>query len=130
MTAPRFIDDPAFRALRVNDLEGFHLAIINRQEVDFSGADLRGIDFRETDLDRLVLKDAYLRDADLRGCDLRHMDLEGASFHGARIAGAYFPASIPAAEIQMSVIHGTRVRTHPFQGGRETSLAAAEGADS
>lgn len=112
MPAPRFIDDPAYRALRVNDMEGFHLAIINRQVVDFSGADLRGIDFRNADLARLILKDAYLRDADLRGCDLRHMDLEGASFHGARIAGAYFPADVPASEIQMSVILGTRVRTH------------------
>lgn len=110
MAAPKFLDDPAYRALRVNDVEGFHLAVINRPAVDFSGADLRGVDFRKVDLSRVILRGAYLRDADLRGCDLRHMDLEGASLHGARIAGAYFPENLPAEEIQMSVVHGTRMR--------------------
>ncbi len=111
MAAPRFLDDPAYRALRVNDVDGFHLAVINRPSVDLSGADLRGVDFRKVDLSRVILRDAYLRDADLRGCDLRHMDLEGASLHGARIAGAYFPANLPPEEIQMSVVYGTRMRT-------------------
>lgn len=111
MAAPLFLDHPAYRALRVDDLDGFHLAVINHTTVDFTGADLRGIDFRKADLSKIILKEAYLRDADLRGCDLRHMDLEGASFHGTKVAGAYFPANVSAAELQMSVVHGTRVRT-------------------
>ncbi len=111
MAAPRFLDDPAYRALRVNDLDGYHLAIINRSEVDFTDADLRGVDLRQADLTRVTLKGAYLRDADLRGCDLRHMDLEGASFHSAKVAGAFFPSNVSAREVELSLIHGTRVRT-------------------
>ena len=113
MAAPKYLEHPAYRCLRVDDVEGFHMAIINHTKVDFSDADLRGIDFREADLSNVILRGAYLRDADLRGCDLRHMDLEGASFHGAKIAGAYFPGNVSPAEIDMSVVHGTRLRTDP-----------------
>ena len=86
-------------------------AIINRPEVDFTNANLRGLDLRKADLEKVILRDAYLRDADLRGCDLRHMELEGASFHGAKVAGAYFPAALSPEEVQLSLVHGTRVRT-------------------
>ena len=110
MEKPLFLDDPAYRCLRVDDIDGFHMAVINRPAVDFTGADLRGIDLRQADVSNVILRNAYLRDADLRGCDLRHMDLEGASFHGAKVAGAYFPPNIPAAELEMSLIHGTRIR--------------------
>lgn len=113
MAKPLFIDHPAYRCLRVDDIDGFHMAVINHSKVDFTGADLRGIDFREADLAKVILRDAYLRDADLRGCDLRHMDLEGTSFHSTRVAGAYFPANVSAAELQMSLEHGTRIRTTP-----------------
>jgi len=113
MAAPQYLDHPAYRCLRVDDVEGYHMAIINHPRVDFTGADLRGIDFRKADVSNLVLRDAYLRDADLRGLDLRHMDLEGVSFHGAKVAGAYFPPNLSAAEIELSVAHGTRVRTDP-----------------
>ncbi len=111
MSTPRFLDDPAYQALRTNDLDGYHRSLGERQVVDFTGADLRGIDFRTADLTRLIIKNAYLRDADLRGCDLRHMDLEGASLHGAKVAGAYFPPDVSAAELQMSLAHGIRLRT-------------------
>jgi uncharacterized protein YjbI with pentapeptide repeats len=113
MPAPQYLTDPAYRCLRVCDMEGYHMAIINRSSVDLTGADLRGVDFRNADLGTVILREAYLRDADLRGCDLRHMDLEGVSFHGSKIAGAYFPSNIPAAELQMSVVQGTRVRVSP-----------------
>ena len=110
VSAPQHLADAAYRCLRVDDMEGYHMAIINRSTIDFTGADLRGIDFRAADLDKVVLRDAYLRDADLRGCDLRHMDLEGASFHGSKVAGAYFPSNVSAPELMMSVEHGTRLR--------------------
>lgn len=110
MAEPGFLDDPAFKSLRAGDLDAYHRAIEGREVVDFSGTNLRGVDFRAADLGKLVLRDAYLRDADLRGCDLRHIDLEGASLQGARIGGTYFPDHLPAAEIKMSVEHGTRIR--------------------
>ncbi len=111
MPVPLFVDDPAFKALRAGDLDGFHRLIQDREVVDFSDADLRATDFRKVDLSKLVLRNAYLRDADFRGCDLRHIDLEGASVHNARIAGVYFQKNLPSREIRMSLRHGTRMRT-------------------
>ena len=111
MPAPKFIDDPAYRDLREDDLEHFQQHIAGRKQVDFSGADLRGVDLRNVDVTKLVLRDAYLRDADLRGLDLRDQDLEGCSLHGAKISGTYFPANLSAREIANSVEYGTRLRT-------------------
>ena len=113
MAAPKFLQDPAFRLLRVGEVEAFHKNIEGRDVVDFSGTDLRATDFRKVDLSRVVLRDAYLRDADLRGCDLRHMDLEGASLQNAKISGAYLPTNLSAEEIRMSLRHGTRLRANP-----------------
>jgi uncharacterized protein YjbI with pentapeptide repeats len=112
MTKPRFPDDPAFRCLRVGDLDGYHRAIEGRAVVDFTGTDLRASDFRRADLSRVVLRDAYLRDADFRGCDLRHLDLEGASIQAAKLSGVYFPANLSPEEICMSIRFGTRLRTN------------------
>jgi uncharacterized protein YjbI with pentapeptide repeats len=110
---PRFLDDPAFKCLRAGDLAGYQQVTENRNTVDFTGADLRGVDFRSVDLRKLSLRDAYLRDADLRGCDLRHLDLAGVSIQGARVSGAYFPHNVDAAEVQLSLLHGTRIRARP-----------------
>ncbi len=111
MGTPRFLNDPAFKSLRVGALEEFHRAIADRKVADFSGTDLRGTDFRNVDLSKLILRDAYLRDADFRGCDLRHLDLDGVSMHNAKISGAYFPKNVTSHEIRMSLRHGTRIRT-------------------
>ena len=111
MPAPKFIDDPAFRDLRENDLEHFQQHIAGRKQVDFSSADLRGVDLRNVDVTKLILRDAYLRDADLRGLDLRNLDMDGCSLHGAQISGTYFPANLSAQEIANSVAYGTRMRT-------------------
>jgi uncharacterized protein YjbI with pentapeptide repeats len=112
MSTPNFPQDPAFKLLRVGEIDDFHKDIEGRTPVDFSGTDLRGADFRKVDLDKIILRDAYLRDSDFRGCDLRHMDLEGTSLQGARISGAYFPENIPPSELRMSIEYGTRIRTN------------------
>jgi uncharacterized protein YjbI with pentapeptide repeats len=111
MPKPRFIADEAFRSLRAGDLAAFHRLISDRNTVDFSESDLRGTDLRNVDLTKVVLRGSYLKDADLRGVDLRQHDLEGCSLHNAKIGGAYFPKNIPAAELQLSISFGTRVRT-------------------
>lgn len=126
MAEPKYLEDQAYRCLRVEDIDGYHLAVINRREVDFSDANLRSVDLRKADLERVVLRGAYLRDADLRGCDLRHMDLEGASLHNAKVAGAYFPENVSPEEIQMSLVHGTRIRTDPLRKGPDTEASEAE----
>jgi uncharacterized protein YjbI with pentapeptide repeats len=111
MSTLRFLDDIAFKCLRGGDIAEFHRVIEGRTTVDFSGTDLRGTDFRKADLRKVILRDSYLRDADLRGCDLRQMDLSGATIQDARVGGTYFPDSLPAEEIMMSLKHGTRLRT-------------------
>ena len=39
-----------------------------------------------------------------------YADLDGASLHGARIGGARFPRNLCAAELDLSLRHGTRLR--------------------
>ena len=112
MGKPGFPQDPAFKLLRVGEVDAFHKNIEGRDVVDFTGADLRGSDLRKADLSKVILRDAYMRDADLRGCDLRDLDLEGVSLQNAKISGAYFPENVPASELRMSLQHGTRIRTH------------------
>jgi uncharacterized protein YjbI with pentapeptide repeats len=55
---------------------------------------------------------AYLRHADLRGLDLSETNLEGASINSAKISGTYFPTTLSAEEITLSLVHGTRLRNH------------------
>jgi uncharacterized protein YjbI with pentapeptide repeats len=112
MPAPKFIDDPAFRHLRDNDIRHFEEHVAGREQVDLSSTDLRGVDLRNVDVAKLILRDAYLRDADLRGLDLRGLDMEGCSLHHAQISGTYFPSNLSPQEIVNSVVHGTRLRTN------------------
>ena len=50
------------------------------------------------------------RQSDLRSVDFRKARLEGASINAAKISGAYFPAELTASEIEISLLHGTRMR--------------------
>lgn len=111
MAQPMFLDDPAFRCLRVGDFNGYSQQVADRRQVDLSGTDLRGVDLRGIDLNKVVIRDAYLRDADLRGLDLRNLDMEGCSLYHAKVSGAYFPANVAPEEIVASVHYGTRIRT-------------------
>jgi uncharacterized protein YjbI with pentapeptide repeats len=52
-----------------------------------------------------------LHSCDMRGVDLRKCRPEDARLHGAHICGAYFPDLIDAAETDMSVRLGIRIRT-------------------
>ena len=112
MAQPRFLDDPAFRALRLSDFMAFNRHVAGLKVVDFSNADLRGVDFRGvTDIDKITVQGAYMRDTDLRGLDIRTWDMEGCSLYHAKISGAYFPANILPHEISNSIQLGTRMRT-------------------
>lgn len=77
---------------------------------DLKDANLRMLDLRQADLARADLRGAYLRNADLRGLDLSKAALDGASMRGARVSGVLFPKAIPADEIHLSLVIGTRVR--------------------
>jgi len=107
---PRKTTDPLYLALREGRVEEFNRRKLAGEKGDLRGCDLRGIDLREANVENLDLSDAYLRQADLRGLDLRTCTLNGASLHAAHISGVYFPSALPAAEIDMSVRLGTRLR--------------------
>ncbi len=112
MAQPRFLDDPAFKALRLGDFEEFNRRVTGQKLIDFSDADLRGVDFRGVaDVSRITVRGAYLRDADLRGLDLRGWDMEGCSLYHAKISGAFLPVNLSPQEISNSVQLGTRMRT-------------------
>ena len=74
------------------------------------GADLCGVDLRGIQVRGLDMRDCRLRHADLRGIDFSETRLEGASLSGAKISGTLFPMELSAEEINLSLLHGTRLR--------------------
>ncbi|MCG7930340.1 MAG: pentapeptide repeat-containing protein [Candidatus Thiodiazotropha lotti] len=102
--------NPMYQLLKHGQVEEFNERRSAGEECSLEGADLRGVDLRALDARGLNMADAYLRHADLRGVDLRQTILEGASINSAKISGTYFPASISAEEITLSLVHGTRLR--------------------
>jgi uncharacterized protein YjbI with pentapeptide repeats len=110
MTTPRIIDDALYQLLRQGDIDGFNQARSRGDPCDLRGTDLRGVDLRRADVRDLDLSDCYLRLADLRGLDLTRTCLAGASIRGANISGTLFPAGLAAAEIELSLTQGTRMR--------------------
>jgi uncharacterized protein YjbI with pentapeptide repeats len=107
---PKIIDDPLYQLLRDGDIDEFNRRKKEGATFDFRGCDFRGLDLRGVDVDSVDFSDCYFRRTDLRGLDLRNATLSGASFAGANVSGAYFPESISAEELGLSLAHGTRVR--------------------
>ena len=110
MTAPTIPDDPIYQLLRQEKVDEFNN---QRETSDLShlkGCDYRGLDLRKLNADGLDLTDAYFRNSDLRGIDFRNAILEGVSICDAKISGCYFPKSLSAAELRMSLEFGTRLR--------------------
>lgn len=107
---PIVSDDPMFLLLRDGKVEEFNQRRAAGEAPHLTGCDFSAMDLRGLEADGLDLRDSAFHETDLRGVDLRQAQLEGASIHGARIAGAYFPVAIEAAEIDLSLEHGTRLR--------------------
>jgi uncharacterized protein YjbI with pentapeptide repeats len=110
MAHPEQTADPMYQLLKHGQVEEFNQRRAAGEECNLENADLRGVDLRNLDARGLNMADAYLRHADLRGVDLRQTILEGASINSAKISGTYFPSSISAEEINLSLVHGTRLR--------------------
>ena len=110
MSKPVISQDPLYQMLRSDDIAGFNAARAAGKTCDLRGCDLRGLDLRNIDLLNADLTDAYLRGTDLRGIDFRGCRMDGVSLADAKISGCYFPASISAQEILLSVTHGIRIR--------------------
>jgi uncharacterized protein YjbI with pentapeptide repeats len=107
---PRIIDDPLYHMLRDGKIKEFNQARDQGQTPDLSHCDFRGIKLRGMNARGLDMGGCYLRNADIRGVDFSETRLEGASIHSAKISGACFPKAISADEINLSLLHGTRMR--------------------
>jgi len=104
---PRKPADPLYQLLREGRAEEFNRRRKAGDKCDLRGSDLRGLDLREFDVKDVDFSDCYFRQTDLRGLDLRSCGMEGASLH---VSGAYFPPELTAAEVDLSVRLGTRMR--------------------
>jgi len=103
-------DDPMYRLLRDGKVQAFNEEKARGTAIDLVNCDFRAIDLRDLDADGLDLSGCYFRQSDLRGIDFSHCNLEGASIHSAKISGALFPTGLSAAEIELSLLHGSRMR--------------------
>ncbi|MDR4480666.1 MAG: pentapeptide repeat-containing protein [Nitrospira sp.] len=109
-TGLRISNDPMYRLLREGCIKEFNVKRAGGEPVDLTRCDLRGLDLRGLETDGLDFSECYFRQADLRGIDFRKAKLEGASINAAKISGAYFPLELSASEIELSLLHGTRMR--------------------
>jgi uncharacterized protein YjbI with pentapeptide repeats len=106
----RIPKDAMYCLLREGCIIEFNAKKASGEKVDLRGCDLRGLDLRGLDAEGLDFSDCYFRQSDLRSVDFRNARLEGASINAAKISGAYFPADLTASEIELSLLHGCRMR--------------------
>ena len=107
---PQIKNDPLYQLLRDGDVKEFNRRKSAGEACDLTGCDFRNVDLRGIEATGLDLGGCYFHQADLRGIDLRQANLEGASIYSAKISGVYFPVSLTAEEIGLSLVHGTRMR--------------------
>ena len=103
-------DDPLYRLLRDGKVVEFNQQRGRGLSSDLTGCDFRGVDLRGLEAAGLDLSGCYFRQADLRGIDFSQTNLEGASINSAKISGTYFPKELSANEIELSLLHGIRMR--------------------
>ncbi len=106
----RLPTDRMYQLLREGCITEFNAKKAAGEKTDLRGCDLRGLDLRGLDAAGLDFSDSYFRQADLRGVDFRNARLEGASINASKISGTYFPPELTASEIELSLLHGTRMR--------------------
>jgi uncharacterized protein YjbI with pentapeptide repeats len=103
-------NDPMYRLLREGCIKEFNAKRAAGDTCDLRGCDLRGLDLRGLEADGLDFSDCYFRQSDMRGVDLSRAVLDGASINACKISGVLFPAELTASEIELSLLHGTRMR--------------------
>ena len=103
-------DDNFYMLLREENIEKFNQHKASGETSDLTNCDLRGLDLRGLDAAGLDLSGCYFRQADLRGIDFSSCKLDGASIHSAKISGTLFPKLLMPEEIELSLLHGTRMR--------------------
>lgn len=106
----RISKDPMYLLLREGCIKEFNAKKAAGDKCDLRASDLRGLDLRGLDADGLDFSDCYFRQSDLRGVDLSKANLEGASINACKISGVLFPIELNPSEIELSLLHGTRMR--------------------
>lgn len=109
-STPQIKKDELYRLLREGKISEFNERRSKGENCDLTSADFRSVDLTGLDANGLDLSNCYFRMSNLRGVDFTNTKLEGASIHGAQISGVYFPATLDANEILLSLEHGTRLR--------------------
>lgn len=104
--------DPMYLLLREGCIKEFNAKKAAGDTCDLRGCDLRGLDLRGLETDGLDFSDCYFRQSDLRGVDFGKAKLDGASINACKISGVLFPPELSASEIELSLLHGTRMRYH------------------
>jgi uncharacterized protein YjbI with pentapeptide repeats len=105
-------DDPLYRLLREGKTQEFNEQKARGVPVDLVYCDFRATDLRGINADGVDFSGCYFRQSDLRGIDFTRCNLEGASINAAKISGTLFPYELSPAEIELSLLHGTRMRYH------------------
>jgi len=108
--APQIKNDELYRLLREGKIDEFNTRKASGESCDLTSADFRSVDLTGLNADGLDLSHCYFRMSNLRGIDFSNTRLDGASIHGAQISGVFFPATLDANEILLSLEHGTRMR--------------------
>ena len=103
-------DDPLYVLLREGNIAEFNQRRAAGESCDLTNGDFRSMELNGWEPGALDLSGCYFRQADLRGVDLSACQLAGASLHSAKISGVLFPNSLSAEEINLSLMHGTRMR--------------------
>jgi uncharacterized protein YjbI with pentapeptide repeats len=106
MAEPKITQDPLYQLLRDGKVEEFNHRIAKGETVDLTSCDFRHLNLQGLIASGLDFSNSYFRQADLRGIDFS----QSISLRGAKISGVYFPASLTADEINLSLQHGTRMR--------------------
>ena len=99
-----------YQYLQEENIEAFNEARDAGKTADLRHSVFRGLNLKGANLSGLDLSGGHFKSADLRGVDLRGCNLDGCSIFNAKISGVFFPASLKADEINLSLLHGTRIR--------------------
>jgi len=99
-----------YQHLQDENIQAFNEAIDKGETVDLRHSIFRGLDLKGAKLKGLDLSGGHFKSSDLRGLDLRGCNMDGCSVFNAKISGVFFPDGLSAEEINLSLLHGTRMR--------------------
>lgn len=110
MPAPAIKHDDMYQLLREERIKEFNERRAHGESIDLRNCDFRGLDLRGINAHGIDFTGSYFRQADLRGINLKDSIMRECSINGAKISGVFFPEELSPLEIELSLVHGTRMR--------------------